>query len=507
MQQLQVIVNKLNKRKYPVMDFNDKENITATLKKGDVFIANMFGKFFMVDSVVTPVERYITKNSEGAIFFANDTQSYWNGSGTLNVFYKSSNNPAINNVGKDSTTAMYYIVDRRIVLIKGIENAADTETLNTAILVYAEGQTSWEYNAADGKYYRYYPVILNINGKEEKVNVASIDGETALNDEPANVYGALVMVPNAQGFAQYANVYVSYEVNDKGLYIIKTESTMAIKDAEEELMLNSGYTISYVESADVYKLSNGTNSVLFELDENSAIYYEDENGRIQLYTSSTIPKTIKANILTGSKAYFVNADETVKTLVSVVLADTLGSGVLTTGENDPMNHKLLYAGTGLEEVDGKIHYVYRYLVPATGEYIVTNSILAKEDGAVSYAGGTMISYKEDGENTVKVEANVNPSFKKETVTAIREKSNIIFTNVKSDGFKVGTAAIRKLNVVKSSETSYYISSASASSFAQLMSAYNEAAEDGKQFTIYYGVDEDDNIVYILYGEYIENVIK
>ena len=50
MQQLQVIVNKLNKRKCPVMDFNDKENITATLKKGDVFesvgaITNKMGKW------------------------------------------------------------------------------------------------------------------------------------------------------------------------------------------------------------------------------------------------------------------------------------------------------------------------------------------------------------------------------------------------------------------------------------------------------------------------------
>lgn len=480
---------------------------TVTLKKGDVFVASVFGKFLMVNSIVTPVERYITKNSEGAIFFANDTQSYWNGSGTLNVFYQASNNPAIGGVGKDSTTAMYYIVDRRIVLIKGIDNAANEEQLNTAILMYAEGQTSWEYNAADGKYYRYYPVILNVGGREEKVNVASIDGATALNDEPANAYGSLIMVPNAQGYAQYANVYVSYEVNDKGLYVIKTESTMAIKDATIELLLNQGYTISYVESADVYKLSNGTDSILFELDENSAVYYENEDGRIQLYTESNMPTKLKANVLTASKAYFVNADQTVKTLVSVVLADTLGSGVASTGENDPMNHKLLYAGTGLEEINGEIHYVYRYLIPATGEYVVTNSILSKDDGAVSYAGGTMISYKEDGENTVKVEANVNPSFKKETVTAVREKGSILFTNAATDGFKVGSAAIRKLNVVKSSDTSYYISGASNSSFAELMTAYNEAAEDGNTFTIYYGVDEDDNIVYILYGEYIENAIK
>ncbi len=52
MQQLQVIVNKLNKRKSPVLDFNDKENITSTLKKGDVFesvgeITNKLGKWYL----------------------------------------------------------------------------------------------------------------------------------------------------------------------------------------------------------------------------------------------------------------------------------------------------------------------------------------------------------------------------------------------------------------------------------------------------------------------------
>ncbi len=480
----------------------------ATLKEGDVFTGNTFGEFLMIDSVINPVETYVSKNSEGIIYLANNPgQSNWNSAGTLNVFYGTQNNPSISGVGKDSTNGLYYIVDRRIVLVKGVDTAGEYEKLNTAVLVCAEGETEWEYNPEDGRYYKFYPVILNIGGKETKVNVGSIDGETIFSNDTDNVYGSLIMVPTASGYANYANLFVSYTVDEDGLYHISTNEKIVAGDSEDELLLDSGYEISFVQSTGVYKLSNGTKTVLFELDENSLIYYIDDNGRVAYYTSETIPEKFVSGILTESKAYFTNNGDTVKTLVSVMMAKSMGNGSVSAGENDPKNHMLMYAGTGLEDKDGKAYYVYRYLVPATGEYVVTNSVLPKEEGAVSYGSGTMVAYKENGENTTVVKANDNESLKQQIVIGVREKGEIIFTDVHPDGFAVKDARITKINVAGSAG-SYHISGSNHSDYAGLVSAYEEAVEEERDFTILYGYDtEAEKIVYILYGENLENVIK
>lgn len=490
----------------------------GTLSKDDIIVAAKFASLFQVDYKVSGIETYVVRDADGGTRFATDpgTNNYWNIPGNT-AFHGAlaANRLATSSIGPDLSTGIFYVINKRIIYSTVIENIVPVKF---GVLIATEGQTEFIYDSATGKYVRKFPAILTVDGKQMTVNLSKIDGISSLSNDSGNVYGQYMM-EYAGGDAVYANKFIAYTIDKDGYYEIYTENVLTPShsifndiDDEEELVIAANQDISYAKSSGFYKIGD----TYFDLDGNSTIYYIDTEGVLSVYTKNNIPKEFAAGTKTKTVAYFVNADEYVKTLVAVMITGELEPSA-TSGANDADRH-LLFLGDGDgKEVDGKeIYYIYRYFDINAGELVDTHSVLPATTSS-SYKGATGIpmyngeigAYKNDGQTLEKVNLATNNYISKTRVTGYFKSTKSIFTSADSDGISLSKAKFIELEIADSEvdPTKKEIKDATLTSYDDLVAAYEDAKDENIDFYVIYGFKTDTSgkeVVYIIYGAKLDD---
>lgn len=500
------------------------------LAEGDVVIGVSFGDNFFVKNVVEGQETYITRgnagtkylNSIGTITYANDR--------TTNPFYGQTevltNIP--NNVGEKNTAGTYYVVGKYVAWYDG--TATTTETIGTAVIFSAEGATDFTYNESTGSYSRYYPMTIVVDGAHKDINVQKINGTTVTYDSKEDTYTSdyanyMVEINEETGKAEFNYTFAVYELDSKtGLYNIYTDDkalekiTAYIGEDETQAVVAKDAILGYTASTGFYKLGNE----LFEMNDDSIIYYVDEEGNLAFYTAATMPKEFETGITSESLAYFTNADQYIKTLVAVMIDGSLTTASKS-GVMDPANHLFFFGdGEGLTiGEDGYAHYVYRYINLATGELVETYSVLPST-GNDGYTGKTSVpmfngvigAYKADGQTlevVVDAAGNVKEGAEEvvvfDTVTAFYESNNLIFLNNKVDGISVANAKIIEITSdIGANGVTEWVDFDADKTIADLAAAFKDL-DDGEKLTIVYGWDaEDEEVVYVLYFDDVYPIV-
>ncbi len=522
--------------KFATLGTTDTQNVVDTnlysdveLAEGDVVIGVSFGDNFFVKSVVEGQETYITRgnagtkylNSIGTITYANDI--------TTNPFYGQSKLTNIpNNVGEKNTAGTYYVVGKYVAYYDG--TATTTETIGTAVIFSAEGATDFTYNESTGNYSRYYPMTIVVDGAHKDINVQKINDITVTYDSKKDTYTSdyadyMVEINEETGKAEFNYTFAVYELDSKtNLYNIYTgeaaleKITAYIGEDETQAVVAAEALLGYTASTGFYKLGNE----LFEMNDDSIIYYVDEEGNLAFYTAATMPKEFEVGITSESLAYFTNADQYIKTLVAVMIDGSL-TAASKSGVMDPANHLFFFGdGEGLTiGEDGYAHYVYRYINLATGELVETYSVLPST-GNDGYTGKTSVpmfngvigAYKADGQE-LEVVVDTNGDVKDgaeevvvfDTVTAFYESSNLIFLENKADGISVANAKIIEITSdIGANGVTEWVDFDADKTIADLAAAFNDL-DDEEKLTIVYGWDtEDEEVVYVLYFDDVYPIV-
>lgn len=477
-----------------------KASVKGTYAKDNIVTAAQMGKALYVTQVVPAKETYLTTVTERRVSLNGEEGQYKVPSYADSIYYKSGHPAKVPTPGVvgEQTKGKYYVADGQMLYFNIPVKDTTITNAKFGVLAFAKGESKWKLSNEFGKYYKEYPVVIDTGDGQITVNVNSIDSVKELSNDFNNVYGRYITSINLNGEFVPKNEFVAYVELENGLYDIYTSETMdTMKLPSKTVMTDKGLDISYVESTKIYKL--GDNRITF--DENSRIYYINDEGKVSYYTKDTVPSDILTTA-TASRAYLTNSTSAVKTLRAVMLKDDfVHSGIPQ--KVDPIDHVIFISHP--EDIiyeDEQIRYFYSYISIKDGQLYETASKLPVSSPlAKSVYNGMIGAISENGE-VVEIKTDDYPLTYVDKVCEYHEKTKSLFTEKNPSGINVSSAIFIDLAIknVGTSEEDCDIISGTKTSFEDFAVILNEAKENEENLNVFIGYNsENDNVAYILYS--------
>lgn len=496
-----------------------RSQIKGTYKKNAVIEAAKVGKIFYITSTIEPKNTYLTMSSDRAVRFNGDAKNYTVQKYSNSIYYQAGPaNITLGSIGQ-STKGKYYVSGGRIIYVEIPKKEEIVKEVNFGVIISAAGETEWKYNEETDRFYREYPLLIDVGGRRIEVKVNSIDNVTVLNNDIGNAYGRYVSRYDVNGNLTTANEFVGYIVNDDGLYDIYTSATMpkSMPTPQKTMATEKGLYITYVPSTKTYKLG----TYKFTLDNKSMIYYINEKGEIAYYTKSTMPSDF-LDTKTASSAYFTNSTSSVKTLRAVMLAQDFELEQIPLVEDHSKHLLFLGDGEDLCYDNGQICYLYRYISIKDGTLHESASPLPAE-GYEGYRGSLAIpmyngmigAFNKDGKTLTAISAKSYPLIYSDEVYQYHTRTKSLFTRRNSGGINASAAVFLDLeidNVGTDEEEKNEIVAVHKATFDDFIVNLEDAIEHGDTMTVYIGYNsETKKAVYVLYSagnnDLLTSVIK
>lgn len=496
-----------------------KENVTviSPLEEGMIVQGYQMGDKFYVSADASISTGYITKYDASNYKFTIDSGKTLGGDycswrvwdshsyapSMINSFV-SSMEPliGINGLTGNYNYGKFWTIEDKIIWVEKLPDELVGGTgagYKKAILQYVTEPTEPQLNEATKEHEVFYPAYLLIDGRQILVN---LDADNAINGFSAesvtqngSPYRATVIDDNGVNRIMYANMLVTYSVNEDGYYSLQTESQTItdVNDEIVEMVIDNGDKIAIEKESGILSILAADGSVIqsrIKVEDGSIIYYpytKEATGAheyIDFYRGDEIPDDFEEAEINGNVFLTYDKEAGLWTLGALLIKGKLdGTGAVKTDYTKDAREHLFAVLDSEAVIDGdKVVASYAFKNLFTFEDVTGINKSQEYDDATEVTAGSIYAWDADDKNYVEVKDTFECVLANEVIDEIFADTNVIFSTTFASGAKLDDTV--KVIAVTDKETATIenVGIEGLVTVFDTIKVYNEANADEVGFT-------------------------